>query len=42
MHFNAESVYDKRISEETFDRKAKFVRISKEDITKLINKLGNL
>jgi hypothetical protein len=42
MHFTAESVYEKRISEETFDRKAKFVRISKEDITKLINRLGNL
>jgi hypothetical protein len=42
MHFTAESVYDKRISEETFDRKSKFVRISKEDITKLINRLGNL
>jgi hypothetical protein len=42
MHFTAEGVYDKRISEEIFDRKAKYKRISKEDITRLINKLGNL
>jgi hypothetical protein len=42
MHFTAEGVYDKSISEETFERKAKFKRISRDDITKLINKLGNL
>jgi hypothetical protein len=42
MHFTAQGVYDKRISEETFNRKAKFTRISREDITRLINKLGNL
>jgi hypothetical protein len=42
MHFTAQGVYNKSISEETFNRKAKFKRISREDITRLINKLGNL
>jgi hypothetical protein len=42
MHFTAEGVYRKSISEETFERKIKFTRISREDITRLINKLGNL
>lgn len=42
MHFTAEGVYRKAISEEIFERKIKFKRISKEDINKLINKLGNL
>lgn len=42
MHFTAEGVYDKSISEETFNRRVKFRRISREDMTGLINKLGNL
>jgi len=42
MHFNAEVVYQKEIPDETFDRKLNFKRISKEDITSLINRLGNL
>lgn len=42
MHFTAEGVYDKSISEETFSRKVKFRRISREDMIGLINKLGNL
>jgi hypothetical protein len=42
MHFTAEGVYDKKISEETFNRKAKFTRISKQSITNMINKLGNI
>jgi len=42
MHFTVEGVYRKAISEETFERKNKFTRISREDITRLINKLGNL
>lgn len=42
MHFNAEGVYQKEIPDEVFDRKQNFTRISREDITSLINKLGNL
>jgi hypothetical protein len=42
LHFSAQGVYNKNISEETFERKIKFTRISREDITRLINKLGNI
>ena len=42
MRFTAEGVFPKKMSEDTFERKAKFIRISREDITRLINKLGNI
>ena len=42
MHFDAEGVYPRDIPNETFERRDKFIRISRDDITKLINKLGNI
>jgi hypothetical protein len=37
LHFNAETVYKKEITDETFERREKFVRVSREDIIKFIN-----
>lgn len=42
MHFTAETVYKKEISDRTFERRDKFVRISREDIDKFINKFVSL
>jgi hypothetical protein len=42
MRFEAETVYKKDIPDETFDRRSKFVRVSREDITGLLNKMKNL
>jgi hypothetical protein len=42
MHFTAETVYKKDISDKTFDRRDKYVRISREDIDLFINKFVNL
>jgi hypothetical protein len=37
LHFNAESVYKKEILDQIFERREKFVRVSREDIIKFIN-----
>jgi hypothetical protein len=42
MHFQAETVYKKDISDEIFERKKDFKRVSKEDINKLINKMVSI
>jgi hypothetical protein len=42
LHFTAETVYKKDVPDETFNRKDKYIRISREDITKLINQMKNL
>jgi len=42
FHFQAENVYKKEISDETFERKAKFRRVSRDDINKFINKMVSL
>ena len=39
MHFNAESVYRKDIPDKVFDRKEKYKRISREEISNFIEKL---
>ena len=42
FHFEAQNVYKKDIPDETFDRKAKFKQVSKNDINKFINKMVSL
>ncbi len=42
MHFTAETVYKKDIPDKTFERRNKYVRISREDIDTFINKFVNL
>lgn len=42
LHFDAENVFEKEIPDETFERREKYVRVSRADITKLINKMSNL
>jgi hypothetical protein len=39
LSFNAETVYKKDIPDETFERREKFVRVSREDIIRFINKM---
>ncbi len=39
LHFNAETVYSKNIPEVTFDRRDKFIRVSKESIKEFINRM---
>lgn len=39
LHFNAETVYKKEIPDETFNRRDKFVRVSKESIKEFINRM---
>lgn len=39
MHFNAESVYKKEIPDKEFQRREKFIRVSKEDINQFIDKM---
>ena len=42
LHFDAETVYKKEIPDVTFERRDKFVRVSKEDINKFIGKMISL
>lgn len=42
LHFTAETVYKKEISDRMFERREKFKRVSKEDINKFIIKMINL
>ena len=42
LRFNAETVYKKDIPDETFERRDQFVRVSREDIIKFINKMIGL
>jgi len=39
LHFTAETVYNKELSDETFERRETFKRVSREDIESLINKM---
>jgi hypothetical protein len=42
LHFDAETVYKKEIPDETFERRDKFIRVSRDDINKFINKMISL
>ncbi|MCX6327099.1 MAG: hypothetical protein NT144_10695 [Bacteroidia bacterium] len=42
LHFDAETVYKKDIPDETFERRDKFTRVSREDINNFINKMISL
>ena len=42
LHFEAETVYKKEIPDEAFERRQKFVRVSREEIDKFINKMISL
>jgi GLPGLI family protein len=42
VHFDAETVYKKEIPDETFERRNKFMRVSREEIDKFINKMISL
>lgn len=42
FHFVAENVYRKQIPDNMFERKEKFVKVSKHDINKFINKMVSL
>jgi hypothetical protein len=42
LHFTAETVYNKEIPDETFERKDSFKRVSRADIEKLINKMTSM
>ena len=42
LHFDAETVYKKDIPDQTFERREKFIRVSREDIIKFINKMISL
>ena len=42
MHFNAENVYRKEIPDKYFERRDKYLRVSREDIKKFIYKLITL
>jgi hypothetical protein len=39
LHFEAETVYKKEITDETFERRDKFTRVSRDDINRFINKM---
>jgi len=39
LHFDAETVYSKDVPDETFERRENFDRVSKENLTKLINQM---
>lgn len=39
LRFDAETVYKKDIPDQTFERREKFVKVSREDIIKFINKM---
>jgi hypothetical protein len=42
LHFDAETVYKKSIPDEAFERREKFMRVSREEIDKFINKMISL
>jgi hypothetical protein len=42
LHFDAETVYKKEIPDEIFERRDKFMRVSREEIDKFINKMISL
>ena len=42
MHFNAESVYKKDLADDTFERRDKFIRVSREEINKFIDRMISL
>lgn len=42
FHFEAENVYHKDIPDKTFERKEKFLKVSKKDINKFIDKMVSL
>jgi hypothetical protein len=42
LHFDAETVYKKEIPDESFERRQKFVRVSREEIDSFINKMISL
>lgn len=42
LHFEAENVFEKEIPDETFERREKYIRVSRADITKFINRMSNL
>ena len=42
LHFDAETVYEKEIPDITFERREKFVQVSREQIDKFINKMISL
>jgi hypothetical protein len=42
MHFDAETVYKKEISDKTFERKENYSRISRDEINSFINKMISL
>lgn len=42
LHFDAETVYQKEIPDQTFERRLKYERVSKEKIDELINKMISL
>lgn len=42
LHFDAETVYKKEIPDESFERRQKFLRVSREEIDSFINKMISL
>jgi hypothetical protein len=42
LHFEAETVYKKEIPDEAFERREKFMQVSREEIDKFINKMISL
>jgi hypothetical protein len=42
LHFDAETVYKKDIPDETFERRENYIRVSREDINTLLNKMLSL
>jgi len=42
LHFEAETVYKKEIPDEAFERRQKFMKVSREEIDKFINKMISL
>jgi hypothetical protein len=42
LHFDAETVYKKQIPDEAFERRDRFIRVSREEIDKFINKMISL
>ena len=42
LHFDAENVYKKEIPDEAFERRNRFMRVSREEIDKFINKMVSL
>jgi hypothetical protein len=42
MHFSAETVYKKEIPDKTFERREKYVRVSREEMDKVINMMNSL